>query len=232
MITKFSPINFLSCLAFLIFACLPVEDSSADTVTIELTAVATGSLADQNFTNAPITITGIGDTDNVMVEGSANLLLEGLEVSVDIEGVGSAVFTDEMQAVSNNNSDLGGFGNTSTEFGLLLIFNDAFAEYDLTTGLDPVSGFGVIVIGVPHATTAGNLRLFDILGNATYSATVTQGCPFQTGDVNEDGEVDLLDVGPFVDALANAAFICQADINGDGSVDLLDVDGFVELLQN
>ena len=55
-------------------------------------------------------------------------------------------------------------------------------------------------------------------------------CPFAPGDVNEDGDVNLLDVGPFVTLLSNAGFACQADLNGDGSVNLLDVGPFVALL--
>jgi len=50
------------------------------------------------------------------------------------------------------------------------------------------------------------------------------------GDVNQDGEVNLLDVGPFIDALNNGTFIAEADINQDGSVNLLDVGPFVDLL--
>ena len=50
------------------------------------------------------------------------------------------------------------------------------------------------------------------------------------GDVNQDGVVDLLDVGPFVMALLNGTFIPEADLNEDGIVDLLDVEPFVALL--
>ena len=50
------------------------------------------------------------------------------------------------------------------------------------------------------------------------------------GDVNRDGAVNLLDVAPFVDALAKSAFSCEADINQDGALDLLDVDPFVQIL--
>ena len=53
---------------------------------------------------------------------------------------------------------------------------------------------------------------------------------FIVGDVNCDGEVNLLDVAPFVDALTGGTFIAKADINLDGSVDLLDVAPFVALI--
>jgi hypothetical protein len=201
-----------------------------ESIEVEVQVVASGSLGEANFSNQLVTITGLGDTSNVVVDGSINLLLDDLEVSVDVAGLGSAVFTDAIQAISNNNSDLGGFGNTSIGFGLLFIFDDAFATYDLMTDLDPVSGFGVIVIGVGHDTTAGALRLFSTSGDATFSADVASDCDFAAGDVNEDGAVDLLDVGPFVDLLTNNEFVCQADINKDEMVDLLDVSPFIDLL--
>ena len=53
---------------------------------------------------------------------------------------------------------------------------------------------------------------------------------FLLGDVNCDGVVNLLDVGPFVDAISSGIFNPKADINGDGTVDLLDVNPFVNIL--
>ena len=50
------------------------------------------------------------------------------------------------------------------------------------------------------------------------------------GDINRDGQVNLLDVQPIVDLLATGQFQAEADINQDGQVNLLDVAGFVELL--
>ena len=53
------------------------------------------------------------------------------------------------------------------------------------------------------------------------------------GDVNCDGEVkevNLLDVGPFIDLITSGDFSPKADINGDTVVNLLDVGPFVDLL--
>ena len=54
--------------------------------------------------------------------------------------------------------------------------------------------------------------------------------PVLLGDVNCDNAINLLDVGPFIDALNNNRFEDKADINSDGSVNLLDVAPFVNLL--
>ncbi|MEM9410564.1 MAG: dockerin type I domain-containing protein, partial [Planctomycetota bacterium] len=50
------------------------------------------------------------------------------------------------------------------------------------------------------------------------------------GDLNMDGAIDLLDVAPFIAALASGEFVSAADISCDGSVNLLDVAPFVDLL--
>lgn len=52
------------------------------------------------------------------------------------------------------------------------------------------------------------------------------------GDVNNDGDINLLDVQPFVKLITSGTFLSAGDINLDGVVDLLDVEPFVSLLQN
>ena len=52
------------------------------------------------------------------------------------------------------------------------------------------------------------------------------------GDVNQDGELNLLDVGPFVEVISSGDYQVEADVNKDGNVDLLDVARFVELLSS
>ena len=63
--------------------------------------------------------------------------------------------------------------------------------------------------------------------NFSFSA---DGGDVLVGDLNCDGNIDLLDVGPFVDLLTSGGFDPKGDINGDTFVDLLDVGPFVELL--
>ena len=62
--------------------------------------------------------------------------------------------------------------------------------------------------------------LFNQLGDAT--ALI--------GDVNCDGMVNLLDVGPFVALIVSQQYQAEGDINGDGLVNLFDVGPFTELL--
>ena len=52
------------------------------------------------------------------------------------------------------------------------------------------------------------------------------------GDMNLDGVVNLLDVGPFVDLLSSGGFQKEGDTNQDGEFNLLDVSGFIDILGN
>ena len=50
------------------------------------------------------------------------------------------------------------------------------------------------------------------------------------GDTNLDGDINLVDVQPFVDQLTSSGYQDDADINQDGLLDLLNVGPFVDLL--
>ena len=86
-------------------------------------------------------------------------------------------------------------------------------------------------IGSPFDTGVGVQDLlfqYSIEGGATlygYVEYVTG--PVLLGDVNLDGEVNGLDVDPFVDVLLNGPYQAEADMNEDGVVNGLDVDPFV-----
>ena len=145
---------------------------SADEIVYQVSAVASGSLGGSSFNNQLVTISGVGDTEDVQMDGGVNFLLQGFVASVEIDGLGSATFTDAIQAVSNNNTDLGGFGNNSNNTALFFVFNSAFEDYDLTTELAPVSGTAVISVN-SHQTDAGSFVISNVAGMATFEASLT-----------------------------------------------------------
>ena len=53
---------------------------------------------------------------------------------------------------------------------------------------------------------------------------------FLLGDINLDGQVDRLDINPFVNLLQTGTYMNEADVNMDGAVNLLDIAPFVALL--
>lgn len=52
------------------------------------------------------------------------------------------------------------------------------------------------------------------------------------GDINGDGAVDQLDVGPFIDGLLAGVYIFDGDVNKDLRFDLSDIAPFVELISS
>lgn len=66
--------------------------------------------------------------------------------------------------------------------------------------------------------------------NTASPANITFGDAILLGDVNCDGNLNLLDVGPFVDLISSGSFLDKGDMNQDGQVNLLDVGPFVEAL--
>ena len=52
------------------------------------------------------------------------------------------------------------------------------------------------------------------------------------GDINCDGEITFLDIGPFILLISNGEFDPKADINGDSSVDFLDITPFIGLVSS
>ena len=75
----------------------------------------------------------------------------------------------------------------------------------------------------------GNLR------TSWISALPTPGAfesAFLLGDANQDGEVNFLDISPFVSLLSAGGFLDDADVNRDGEVNFLDISPFVSLLSS
>ena len=50
------------------------------------------------------------------------------------------------------------------------------------------------------------------------------------GDANCDGNINLLDIAPFVSLLSNGDYSAKMDFNQDGNLNLLDIDPFVSVL--
>ena len=55
-------------------------------------------------------------------------------------------------------------------------------------------------------------------------------CIRDSGDVDQDGEVDFLDISPFITVLSSGEFQAEADCNEDGEVDFLDIAPFIVIL--
>ena len=76
------------------------------------------------------------------------------------------------------------------------------------------------------SVNSGSIYVDDLFLNQGDRAYI----PGTTGDVNQDGVINLLDIGPFVELLSNGEFQVEADTNFDGAVNLLDIGLFTSLL--
>ena len=98
--------------------------------------------------------------------------------------------------------------------------------------IDNFTGINSLTMSRVDAT--GTLRMYftadvDVNGEILEGGFVveTAGNSILLGDVNADGNVNLLDVSPFVKAIQSGTYVPAADINSDNDVNLLDVDPFI-----
>ena len=154
----------------------------------------------RNDSTYRVSITPDGLHDRLIVNGNA--LLQGGTVSVE-QPMGPVDFQigDSFTILRVNG------GNLSGEFG-------AYPEGAAVWSCD---GIDLVI------TYVGGNDQNNVVLRALPSTVLL-------GDVNRDGIVDLLDVGPFVHRLANGINQPEADTNQDCAVDLLDVNVFVDIL--
>ena len=140
----------------------------ADTITYTESAIGSGSLGKTDFTNALVTITATGDTGNVVDKGGG-LFVIILPVELTVQGLGSTMFTDIIQFVSNNGSQVAGVGDNTDGLGLLFTNNSAFATYNLQTGIGPISGAAAFNPGASYNTADGAF-VTTSFGTSTFEA--------------------------------------------------------------
>ncbi len=81
----------------------------------------------------------------------------------------------------------------------------------------------------PVVTDRVRLNVFSVAGN-TAKLYELEVFGVRLGDVNQDGQVNLLDVEPFIQLLSSGEYQSEADVNSDQTVNLLDVDPFIGIL--
>jgi len=149
---------------------------SAGPITYVEQGSESGSLGGVSFTNALVTITVTGDTGMVLTPiGSPGLFEDLGTATVSVAGIGTATFTDQMEAFDSQTVDWAGISDHShSDLITLVTVNPLFASYTLATGIGPVSGSTMINSAQSFPTTAGSLILNSVTGNSTFSATVPE----------------------------------------------------------
>jgi hypothetical protein len=146
----------------------------ATPITYTESFTGSGSLGSTSFTSQLITLTGVGDTDNITSVssgfGSSRIFTNIVPITFSIAGGAGGTFTDEMQFVANNRFPVAGVGDLTTGAAVMLTINSVFATYDLTTALGPITGAQLFNSGASFATTGGAFTITGS-GDSTFEAT-------------------------------------------------------------
>jgi hypothetical protein len=153
--------------------------ASAGPITFTEQATHSGSLGGVNFANSLITIVLNGDTSTVFMS-SAGVFIDFGTATVTVAGIGTATFTDEMEAFSDENSGAAGIAdhNNSVQTDTITMFTDnsAFTGYFLEAPIGPLTGLGGFT-GISFPTTSGAFVEANVGGNSTFSASAASTAP-------------------------------------------------------
>ena len=169
------------------------------------TGVVTGGSFNLCDISGPLDISG-GDFNTFRVFSGGAVNLFGTDFAIDGVPISDLVL-NQQTIITDRNVTLSGTLSDGSTFSNLLD--------PVTTGLNFDPEFGELLPGV--AATS-----------ATVTVTLVQGTIL--GDVNQDGEVDFLDISPFIAILSAGSFLEEADVNQDDVVDFLDISPFIEIL--
>jgi hypothetical protein len=175
-------------IAFILAAALLMVPSvaslgHADTITYIETFEGSGYLgsSSNDFTNALVTITLVGNTSGVTLVVNTNgvfFVNIATSATVDIAGIGTQTFTDTMSVIDDQSGPALAIG--AAPFELSIFYLPAFASYGLSTSLAQVndSGSDSATVGsgpLTFATSGGDLLLTGpTVGSiTTFQATVT-----------------------------------------------------------
>ena len=197
------------------------DDGFVLSITYELTDLATDRFYTPIAANEGFIFTRCGDADNdgdwdvLDTDGGGGGIFVDTGVAIDLMGTIEFQINDLDLVIVVNGTTIftGGIIGANGDFGIIpgeTLTNMNFDSTNNMTGLNSVQNISKVEI-----CPAGGC---------------TVGCAFAPGDTDNNGDVDLLDVAPFVAHITNGTFACEADIDGDGVVGLLDVQPFVAIL--
>jgi hypothetical protein len=169
---------------------------------------------------------GIGTIDAVTFEGDVFMTNADSVLHIDIDSAAPDHY-DRLVIAGDLTLSAANL-NVETLFGFVPSDGDVFQIVTLDGIRNGI--FSGLAEGAVAASFGGIDLIITYNGGDGNDIELVASGGILLGDVNGDGEVNLLDVQPFIDLLASGGFLPEADINGDGLVNLLDVDPFVALL--
>jgi hypothetical protein len=163
--------------------------AQATPITYIWSGIGSGSVGALPFTDVGFTITAAADTTEV---GPGNVpgihRVFNATATVFVSGIGAATFTIPTLSVANQNLPAVGISDPVQNLAILFANRDpAFATYDLTTALGPITAQPTFNPRAFFQTDLGSFQLAAVSGAVTFEAQVT-GVP-------EPGVVALLILG-------------------------------------
>jgi len=150
--------------------------------TYVFTGVASGSLGGTNFTNATLTITATGDTQNIQPGFNSFNELDFApgDTKVTISGIGTAGFTNFIYVVDDFGTGVLNLGGLFSQGNLVLISmtnasvgSTAFSNYFLSTSLGPLGEAADNVTNWLNLPTSSGPLSLDSYTNVSFQAGVT-----------------------------------------------------------
>jgi hypothetical protein len=151
----------------------------AQSITLIHEGQGSGDLNGVPFAATSIVITAEGDISQ-RISFSAGWFLEHTNATVEIGGIGTYQFTSPTRTFVNNSGQIVGFSR-GTAAGSSDLMNGpsdaAFASWDMTTAVGPVSGFGNFLQWTSGdvTTTGGVLNMDGLSTPITFTASLCSG---------------------------------------------------------
>jgi hypothetical protein len=157
----------------LLFVAASAIAANATIITYTESVTTSGTLDGTAFTNKLVTLTLTGDTASI--SGGPSIFVLNGPATVNVAGVGSDSFTDQISVFSNQTTSIAGFTDNTKGFDMLRTTNAAFSSYNLNGPIGPVSGASSSSgTGIPYTTQGGTLILggpFNIDNPSIFTAT-------------------------------------------------------------
>jgi hypothetical protein len=163
--------------------------ASAGPITFTETQNGIGSLGGKAF-SAPVTIVLTSDTSTIT--GGSGVFFDIGPATVTVAGLGTATFTDTMEAVVSQGCPCAGISDETTDRSVMFDTNSAFSTYGLSTAIGPLLGESSGNSGLGFSTSMGAFILSSSLNNEEHPATFTATT---VGSVPEPGTLGLLAAG-------------------------------------
>jgi hypothetical protein len=163
--------------------------ASAGPITFTETQNGIGSLGGKAF-SAPVTIVLTSDTSTIT--GGSGVFFDIGPATVTVAGLGTATFTDTMEAAVSQGCPCAGISDETTDLSVMFDTNSAFSTYDLSTAIGPLLGESSGNSGLGFSTSMGAFILSSSLNNEEHPATFTAAT---VGSVPEPATLGLLTAG-------------------------------------